>query len=502
MTDVKMPDGTIIKNVPEGITQAELMRRFSGEQPSGIPPLPTGQTGLLEAALGFGSQIPASIAGGISGLLSLGSTESRQGAPSEAFDRAAGVTEDIARKFTFEPRTEIGQDVLNVINKPFELFEKGTDIAGQFGADVTDSSAVGAGIKTVLGAAPLALGFKPGPKGIQFKRQPQTRRQVLAQEANRNGYVVETGSAAEGAGGIAKVRQEASHRNQQNTNKLVREEFDLAEGTPLLPEEFARVRSEASQAYNVLRDQGEIPLRTSFRRDVSNAVKDLNKVEAEFPGISGAKDLFSRVEQLLKKDKVDADAGVTLIQIARENADRAFLNKEPTKGRAWKSIADSMEGAFEAELLSRGESGLVRDFRASRQDIAKSYTAENALVGENISAPKLAASKAPLTGNLKLISDFGKNFKKVARVFEDSPTPFSALSFLSGGLGIPGAAAGAALGGPLGALIGSTPAILTALRPVLRSRALSDRGQSLATRPPITGQIPGLVGAGEAANRR
>ena len=456
--------------------------------------------GLLEGALNLASKVPAVIAGGLSGLASFGSSESRGKPFGEVLDIAAGVTTDIADKLVFEPRTEAGEKIAGLINKPFELFEKGIDFVGEGASNITGSPAVGAGVKTVLGAAPLALGIKTGgPVGVQFRRGPQTRRQVLAQEANRNGYVVETKTTGEGLGGIAKVRQEASHRNQQNTNKLVREEFGLAEGTPLLPEEFARIRSEASQAYNVLRNQGEIPFRTSFRRDISNAVKDLKKVEREFPGIVGAKDLFSRVKQLLKKDKVDADAGVTLIQIARENADKAFLAKEPSIGGAWKSIADAMEGAFEAELLSRGELGLVRDFRASRQDIAKSYTAENALVGENISAPKLAASKKPLTGNLKLISDFGKNFKDVAKVLADPPTALSALSLGFGGLAIPGAAGGAVVGGPLGALIGSTPAILTALRPVLRSRALSDRGQRAAITPPLTGQLPGLLGAGETA---
>ena len=103
---------------------------------------------------------------------------------------------------------------------------------------------------------------------------------------------------------------------------------------------------------------------------------------------------------------------------------------------------------------------------------------------------------------MKLISDFGKNFKKVARVIEDSPTALSALSLGFGGLAIPGAAGGAAVGGPLGALFGATPAILTALRPSLRARALSPAGQKAAITPPVTGQLPGLLGASEDAAQR
>ena len=465
--------------------------------------------GLLEGALNLASRVPAVIGGGLSGLASFGSSENKGKPFGEVFDRSVSVIRDISDKLVFEPRTEAGEKITGLIDKPFELFEKGINFVGEGTADITGSPAVGAVVKTVLGAAPLALGIKTGgPVGVQFRRGPQTRRQVLAQEANRNGYVVETKSAAEGLGGIAKVREEASFRNQKRSNELVREEFGLAEGTPLLPEEFALIRSEAAEAYNVLRDQGTINFRTSFRRDLSNAVKELKKVERELEGVTGSKDLFARVRELMKKDSIDADAAVSIIQITREKADRAFIAKKSKKGAAWKKVADALEGAFEAELNARGEFGLVRDFRDSRQTIAKAYTAENALVGENVSAPKLAASSKPLTGNLKIIADFGKNFRRVARVIEDPATAFSAAGFGFASLAAPGAFFGLAAGGPLGLLAGATPAILTALRPILRAQALSNRpgiagigagGQRSAVIPPLQGQLPGLLGAAEIA---
>ena len=58
--DVRLPDGTIITNVPEGITQSELMRRVGlmGQSPE-TAPKPTGPAGFslkdLAASFGIGA---------------------------------------------------------------------------------------------------------------------------------------------------------------------------------------------------------------------------------------------------------------------------------------------------------------------------------------------------------------------------------------------------------------------------------------------------------------
>lgn len=59
--DVRMPDGTVIKNVPAGTTQEDIMERYSAsQQPTPVPPQPAVEqkpVGVMEQMFGLGSPI-------------------------------------------------------------------------------------------------------------------------------------------------------------------------------------------------------------------------------------------------------------------------------------------------------------------------------------------------------------------------------------------------------------------------------------------------------------
>lgn len=128
MPDVRMPDGTIIKNVPEGTTQAELQARLSGlDQPSTRPETPrppsfldtllsvqnarrTSPVGLAEAALTLGSGAITEPAAGLAGLVGF----------TQGPDFAAGVVDAVRERGTFQPRTQAGQDILRGVGRVAE----------------------------------------------------------------------------------------------------------------------------------------------------------------------------------------------------------------------------------------------------------------------------------------------------------------------------------------------------------------------------------------------
>src|SRR3546814_16655803 len=51
MPDVRMPDGTVIRNVPEGTTRAQLMARMSKAQPKAQPRAKSTGSGMLDQAI-------------------------------------------------------------------------------------------------------------------------------------------------------------------------------------------------------------------------------------------------------------------------------------------------------------------------------------------------------------------------------------------------------------------------------------------------------------------
>src|SRR3546814_11751309 len=77
MPDVRMPDGTVIRNVPEGTTRAQLMPRMSKAQPKAQPRAKSTGSGMLDQAI-------SSV------------TEFLIGVPQRLYNAASAVTEPLA----------------------------------------------------------------------------------------------------------------------------------------------------------------------------------------------------------------------------------------------------------------------------------------------------------------------------------------------------------------------------------------------------------------------
>jgi hypothetical protein len=166
--DVRLPDGTIIKNVPEGTTRAELMARLGREStPANAPEeSPTSAMNLFGAAiepmLSMASGAVTTPLSGIAGLLTgaaqdLGLDKAPILGNLVTKESPADVVRGVQSKWTYQPQTEGGRNAMSVIGAPFEALEKGADYVGGKVSDVTGSPMAGAQTKAVLAILPALL---------------------------------------------------------------------------------------------------------------------------------------------------------------------------------------------------------------------------------------------------------------------------------------------------------------------------------------------------------
>lgn len=169
--DVEMPDGTVIQDVPEGTTKAQLSAKYQAHLTAATPPAkPSGYSGILDNALGFMKRT-AGIAAApvaplaepvISGATSMAAmpVAGIAGAASAPFigsGGAANVIDRVQSALTYQPRTQAGQAVNNVVTAPMRFIGKGADAAGGYVAEKTGSPLLGAAVNTAIQSAPALL---------------------------------------------------------------------------------------------------------------------------------------------------------------------------------------------------------------------------------------------------------------------------------------------------------------------------------------------------------
>ena len=491
-----------VTNAQRQAARAELARReierrnTVQEPPPPVEPPPLnlasrGPIAVGETALQLATGVPASIAGGLAGI---GAGLIPGGEP------AADVVEKVQSALTYQPRTELGQQTSSLAARPFELFEQFADTVGEATGDPEDALGATA-VKTAILSAPALLGLK------SVKRAPLSNRQQVAKAAQQEGYVVNPSAVTdrfpptllEGLGGKLKTAQQASIRNQAVTNRLAARELGLPEGTPIDSAILASIRREAAKAYENIKTSGQVNADITFRRDIANATKEFRQAAQDFPSLA-ENTLIKAVDDLRNTNSFASGSAIQAIKQLRDKADVSFRAGDKSVGNAYKSAANAFEGVLERNLARTGSQGALEAFKAARQQIAKTYSVEDALVGSDVSAARLAAQlnkKKPLSGDLERIARFAQEFPKVNRTPQQigGVPAFSPLDLFTG---TAGGAAGIATGNPAAAL----PLLGTLSRPGLRAATLGRLGQRSAVAPiPQIGSpfIPGLIGSGTEA---
>jgi len=279
----------------------------------------------------------------------------------------------------------------------------------------------------------------------------------------------------EGFAGKITTGQSASIKNQEVTNRLVKRALGVAEDQPLTPQVLSGIRAEAGKVYESMRGAGQIATDAQYADDLSKIVAKYQGAGKDFPGL--ARNEIADTAEMIGKPEFNSDSALDAISILRDKADKAFRAGDKSFGRAYKQMADSMEGVIERNIAAAGDdaAALLKDFRDARQLIAKTYSVESALnqATGNINAKKLAQMLnrgKPLSGELKEVGRFAQAFPKAAEEVTSSMPGVSPLDYATAGIGA------AASGNPslLASILG---------RPAIRSTILSQPYQSMMVNP-------------------
>lgn len=312
---------------------------------------------------------------------------------------------------------------------------------------------------------------------------------LAAQAGAAQGYVIPPADlnpgmmteALSGLSGKIKTAQVASAKNQNVTNRLVRESLGLTDDVPLNIDTLNAVRKQAGQAYEAVKGIGPVQTSDAYVNALDDAIKPFTSQAKSFPGRK-LPAVVSDIESL-KTGAFDAGDAIETIKVLRNDADAAYRSGDKLAGQAYKKAVDAIEKAIDDQLVASGApADLLNQYRGARQTIAKTYTVQGALNPETgaVDAGKLARDLGkgkPLSGELRDVAQFGQAFPKAAQALKESPKATSPLDWAVGAM------SGTATGNPL-MLAG------IAARPAVRSMLLSPAYQRAALNP---GYAPSLA---------
>jgi len=462
--DVLMPDGTLIQNVPEGTTKAQLTAKLEGYKPSAEVGK-FGETGG-GAALGRPLQVnrtnvlnqPRPLESAMAGL-----TKSMVDIPVGAAQLATGGnlgTSNLAKKLGQEANIYSEENPIsygagrvagavapaagaaNVIGA-IPSFAKAAPLiqnvgmgaamgamtpeeTGKTGAELYKEQAKQAGIGGTVGAV-----ITPLQKLAGVLRGPEQTEQMAGavQKAREAGFVIPPTQARgslvnrvlEGTAGKVSTAQNASAKNQEVMNKLAAKSLGLPEEELLTPEGLGNIRNVAGKAYENIENIGTIKPSKEYTEGLNQIASKPLKAQAGFPNAKPSP--IIELADSLKSDAFDGSAAIAKIIDLRDAANTAYAANQKLLGNANKKAANLLEDEIERHLKTTGQTKLLDEFRSGRELIAKTYTVEKALnpVTGNVSGKALASALKkgkPLTEELKTAAEFATQFPKASQTIE------------------------------------------------------------------------------------
>ena len=345
------------------------------------------------------------------------------------------------------------------------------------------------GMQEAFPEQPLApmVGMMAAPAGIAAASKaksviaPKIEASKAFIKAHKLGYKVppalakptKTQQFAEGTAGPVPTKQKASIHNQQVTNKLIKKDIGYPEDVPLSQDGLNLIRQQAGKAYDRTKVIGVFKSDPSYVKSLSGIAKQGSAMAKDFPK-AVRKDVVDMVKTYSKK-QMSAEGTVEAVKQLRADSSAGYNSPDPSisaMARAKGKVADALEGLMERQA-AQTHPDLVPALKAARQRIAKTYTIEKALKGENIDAVALGRQLdkgKPLSGGIRDVAEFGQNFKGAAQTNVPQSTNFRPMDLVAG------------VGGAVGT---GNPAWLAAMaaRPALRSVLLSKPYQTLLAKP-------------------
>lgn len=525
--DVRLPDGTILRGVPDGTSRADLTAKLAR---NGY------DVSKLEAQPSFDDKVAAQRA-----------SDAKEFAPTVGMSGTNKFLSGIGKAMTDTARG-VGQfvgavsrdDVAASRKLDAPLMDTGAGLAGNFvgnaallaptamipgAATIPGAAMIGAGaglaqpststketlLNTAIGGAAGAAGQWVANKvpgmmrsyGQNAKAKSDAAGAAAAQkfaaakQGSQLGYVVppadlNPGVASELASGFSgkiKTAQVASQRNQTVTDKLARKALGLADDAVLDGDTLQSIRVAAGRRYEAVKGVGMVQPSAKYAQALDDAIAPFTSQAKSFPN----RKMPSIVDdiQSLKTNGFDAGDAIETIKVLRNDADKAYASGDKMVGKAYKSAATAMENAIDEHLVKVGApADMLKAYRDARQAIAKTYTVQKALNAEtgSVNAQALARELAkgrPLSGELKQAAQFATAFPKAAQSLKEAPKSLSPLDFAVGASGAVGT---------------GNPMMLAGLvaRPAARSALLSSPAQRAALKPGFrpsmaSRALPGLL---------
>jgi hypothetical protein len=441
MTTANLADGTVL-NFPDG-TSEEVISRVVKQHvlknavsnqgiptDTGMPEMayPVQQpTTLGEKAIGAGeaalSAISGATTGTLGGMMNMLTTPSANVSaqreaefkrlnPNVPYNALEQKFIKGAEQFTYAPRTQTGQEY-----------------AANVG-DVIERS----GVQGLVGM-PISGKVVPKIPKQDITRIQNAPKDKLLNTAQKAGYVVLPSDV--GAGKVPKTLETLSgkfkseelfsSKNQNLSNNLTRKYLGLPETSPLNAETLDSLREIQSPAYEAVKNTGIINL--GDKNPFANFVGNIQSTKG------GTSALLGEVKPNYSINSRDAVEQIKQLRSDGNDYYRSGTNIEKPNpklkklGQQYINEANKLEGILENHVNKIGQPELVQNFRNARKEIAKTYSVEKALLGENLidyrKIGKMIDKKQPITDELALAGRFAKEFPRVNKPIPYEPTAFT-----------------------------------------------------------------------------
>jgi hypothetical protein len=398
-----------------------------------------------ETAAAMGSGIVGDIAGAATSLVT------------QNPERGARVRESL----TYQPRTEAGragqayvgalvEPVARVLGAPAAALDKaGHPIAAQTVRAALDVAPLkiprlARGAAEVARPAAEAIARR-GEEAATMRAAEQAPKQAAITSAKQLGIRLPPSQAGgpvssllETAGGKIQTEQHLSRVNSRIVNAKAGEDIGLSAKESLTPENLARQEAKAVEVYEKVKQQGRINLDDQYRADLEKARSRTGDVARDFP--EAEDQAINKLIDAHNVPSADARSLVTKVKALREAARKNMRGTSDAqtfeRGLVQRKIATAMEDAIERSVPDKG---LIEQFRAARQQLAKIYTVQSATTkAGNLNAATLARQLkrgVPLSGNLRAIAEAHEAFPNVLRNVEKlgGHAPLSTVDYLIGG---------------------------------------------------------------------
>jgi len=535
--DVRLPDGTVIQNVPDGISKAELTAKLKSNgydvsklaAPDTAEPKFTPRVPEAPSTMRVVESAPYEMLGGTADLLlnapynimnlgkmGFGTLATLAGRRDLAPEPSSITTPDYAtnalrrlglikaeQNRTPEQRviSSIVQAGTGGLMTPSRtLPELGSVVlknmlggaTGQTVAETTGSPGLGvaAGMATPAGITAAA---QRRQAALQVAQQQNAVRDATIRQAQQEGFVVSPGSISpssqnvllERIGGKTRLEQAASSSNQQTTDRLARRAVGLPENQPITSEAMQRIRAdEFNTGYAPLQNLGQMPTDNIFQNTLNQIDQRYTGAGRSFPG--AVPDVVAQTIAPYRVGAFNSADALQATRTLRQQATANFRNGNNDLAHAQRQISNALEDQIERNLANAGNpnaQAMLDQFRASRQRMAISHVVEDAVRegSGSVDAKKLARDLQRgdyLTGDLRTIGAFANVAPRVNQPPSQFGAPGTATMLGRGMTGMVAAGLGAMTGGPVaGALSAIAPEATSA---AARAYLLSRMGQNRA----------------------